>query len=421
MTIKQTQFFFEKSAQGLSFQRAQGEAGPLSVESSKALLGINHILKKLETVNKSLFDQTAPLRTLTATLIPKADSSDFDLSLSWENGQIDINLTNVKHGIVKQLVESLETPPPLPAAPQKPATSWFTGLFNSQPSPKPADMYGLYNPDNNCFMNAVFQMIMNDDTLCRALIETYTPLARTHEAYKTFIDVVALYKSGSADPLKKVDLDPLRHLLKIYASKTNANASGWQDGSMGDAEEFLNALLDKVDLEKFNLGFRNGFRRTGTPLGTALTKSKDILDPKNTLTLQLEIREKTTGQQLIDEQFKAKPHTDKPILDIDEYTCQIETEQRIFGTKPERLIIQVKRFTPRGKIEHELPMARELTIQGERYNLKSIVQHGGAHYWSYLNKNGTWYTANDTSVTKTDPARLEDGLNRGYLYFYEKI
>ena len=235
---------------------------------------------------------------------------------------------------------------PAALAPKNTESSWFGGLFSSPLStPKLSEnVYGLYNPDLNCFMNATFQMIMNDEALCQALVETYTPLVESYkvqmqvaqgadfqtckkyyEAYKTFIDTVALYKSGDSEKLRKVDLDPLRFLLGIYASRKNPNISGSKDCSMGDAEEFLNALLYDVDLKKYNVGFRQGYRRTYQLLGTETRLPRENLDPENKLTptLKLEMRKNATGQQLINDLFAPQKNLGVPeavVIDDNIYT-----------------------------------------------------------------------------------------------------
>lgn len=167
---------------------------------------------------------------------------------------------------------------------------------------------GIKNPNTNCFMNATFQMIMNDKVLRDALVETYReeikkceiklteiaekqkqldqelqssqtgwfywlkgPYIRASQnieqnkterekceklasAYQKFLDAVKDYEKGG----KEIDLTPLRYLLTIFP-----HAKPW---GMGDAEEFFNALFHPVDCAKYQIGYREGFERTYAPL-----------------------------------------------------------------------------------------------------------------------------------------------------------
>jgi len=346
---------------------------------------------------------------------------------------------------------------------------------------------GINNPGTNCFMNATFQMIMNDEVLCKALVETFqeqiviiaaereqldtelkqlqnsssfyffqAPYSRWKqkdaasrsnpkrspeclETYRAFLCAVEAYKKGE----KGIDLTQLRYLLTIF--------NGSQPQGMGDAEEFFNALFYSVDLNKYAIGFVEGFERTYEPLDQnsdlaniytrerwESEKKADLVElredkkrlnfdptPKNTTTLALELYKNSTGQELLDDLFIAQDlKSDTATACTDGYYL-IKSEKRILKEAPQRFMVHLKRFTyderrsnPQ-KINYPVEMSERLILQGQTYHLKSIVYHiGAAHYIAYINKQNIWYRADDSRVTVAED--LKEGLNKGYLYFYEK-
>ena len=314
-------------------------------------------------------------------------------------------------------------------------------------------------------MNATFQMVVNDDALCEALEETYTELLEENQqeiknlelhiqvlqskmeeegkewfaylhksyqeatraygmaknehlvclayqnAYQTLLKAIKLYRSGSNE---RIDLTPLRFLLAIDG-QDNQEICGLTVGTMGDPHEFFMALFSRVDLEKYpHIGAIPGYLRTYTrPDGTS--ESRQNLDPK-TLDLQVQIEPNKTGQDLVNGLFALKQIKKEESAKLEE-VGPMATEKRRFIDPPERLLIHLKRFTPqREKITAAVPMPEQLFIEGQKYHLSSIAYHYGIHHVAYIKKNGEWYKADDSTVTKAHD--LATGLNYGYLYFY---
>jgi ubiquitin C-terminal hydrolase len=96
---------------------------------------------------------------------------------------------------------------------------------------------------------------------------------------------------------------------------------------------------------------------------------------------------------------------------------------------PEVLVITLKRFNSnleKTNISIEIPHildVSEFTLGNShrKYNLKSVAYHGGSidsgHYITLGKTNNEWYLFDDETVSKVD--NYEDGIKKGYMYFYE--
>ncbi len=349
-------------------------------------------------------------------------------------------------------------------------------LFSSPAQVRPG-LRGIPNGANNCFMIATFQMIMNDRELTKALVETYGACVRHYEfqtkiwqtvieasqdemsrldakqdfldwlmpsveytackkgladaqdeyrkcinkttAYKTFLTAEENYRTGKGP----INLTSLRSLL------AGTDIQGSKPGTTGDAEEFFNALFAEVQLNTYQIGFRDRFVRTYTPVneGVAAIAPRTEIMSTAMPTLQVELPplvaplKNHNGQQLVDAIFAPKKNIDVKVnIEAEDGQRHIlQTEQRFFQGAPVRLMVQLKRFTVNGKITDSVEMPDKLTIQGTQYNLKSIVQHLPGHYVAYIKKEDGWFLADDSSMTKAD--NLTGALNNGYLYFYERV
>jgi ubiquitin C-terminal hydrolase len=202
-----------------------------------------------------------------------------------------------------------------PSPPEQPAAAAKSSITEPIALEPPASTSlqlppGIYNPNTNCFMNATFQMVMNDTELRRALIETFraeqekckadltkkditigtlnqqiaefqskstfywffadyqrlsknleeqkskqADLQKLSRTYEAFFKAFENYDNGGKET---INLTPLRHLLTIYPGS----------GSSGqcDAEEFFNALFNNVKLSNYKIGYEEAFERTYAPL-----------------------------------------------------------------------------------------------------------------------------------------------------------
>lgn len=497
-------------------------------EAAKTVAAVTALFASIKEKNKAAAEKISNFKEFTATLTGVSDSKTITVQITGKvnNAQVIINIGKLKpetaQSLPSSLVEKLFSPaakesalepisrkPTISNAPPVHSLLIHTfpmaivgpSLFTYQsvlanPRIEASKPPGLSNPGTNCFMNATFQMVMNDEVLCQALVETFTEalkncadekatissnrvaldkeleaLKKTEgwwytwtssyrqwseksekntsklqkcekrsTAYKTFLNAVNAYRTGG----KEIDLTPLRYLLTIYR--------GSRPRGMGDAEEFFNALFYSVDLKKYQIGFCEGFERTYAPLDPNSELAKEYtLDRWNKLkkddliilqegnkrvnfesqrehtpTLALVLKKNSTGQKLLDELLTPQDAKGDPTGCQDGYYV-LQAEKRIFEQLPKRFMIHLKRFTfdegsgEPEKIDDELPMSQVLTVQGQDYLLKSIVYHvGAAHYVAYINKKGVWYKADDSRVTIAEDD-LQTGLERGYLYFYEKV
>ncbi len=320
---------------------------------------------------------------------------------------------------------------------------------------------------NTCFMNAAFQLIMNDPELLKALVETYREeLTRPdltearRNGYTAFLTAVTAYQEGAGD---QIDLTPLRPLFY------DAQSAYVQ----GDSFEVIQALLAPVKQANYpHLFFQQTIEKKYAPytptLGErlqgkvsakkiAITSSpdwragRDILPPNRTkrdqpqLTYSFSITLETgatDGQTLIDRMFTDVARTDQANIDaaagyFADETAQVRgdisfwseaSSKMIIDGPPERFMVDLKRFQfgltgIRSKITEQVQMPEQATLHGVPYRLKSIVIHegwvNGGHYYAYIRKGDQWQRANDECVSLTTD--ISHGLNNGYLYWYERI
>jgi hypothetical protein len=314
---------------------------------------------------------------------------------------------------------------------------------------------------STCFMNAAFQLIMNDEELLGAILETYQAElkkldlpADNRTAYIAFINAVIAYKAGNRDG---IDLNPLR---KIFYNAKDAHIQG-------DASEVIFALLGPVQTRQYpklftdqtiekkyipepKLTFPASLWSSPTTYKLVAADKREefsIISPDGIMrdqtqpayALQVPLSGETNGTKLIEQQFQMHNCPDR--TERAGYYTSLEAkqagirspyvpteEQTILSAAPDRFLVDLKRFQNvlgvRTKIKTEIDMPQELTVMNTRYRLKSIVVHAGevtgGHYYAYVRKsNGPWMKANDSdSRVATD---LDHGLKNGYLYWYEKI
>ncbi len=313
---------------------------------------------------------------------------------------------------------------------------------------------GIQNQGNTCFMNAAFQLIMNDSALLKALVETYTELSNDNPAYKAFLEAVIAYENGQID---NINLNPLRTLIDdIYAR---------QEGNPGDIYEFILALLAPVKPTSYPNLFFNILEKKTYKLSTTQTPNVDATNKTEDNTKGLtwvefnrttlpsdKILTRTTsaptfiidlnteevdGQKLLDNTFKKNTNKEGDV-EVATYMSggnyqnfYAESEQLFLETAPEQFMVTLKRFgfnatREEFKIEKPINMPEQITLSlqdgsTQRYKLKSIAVHTGAHYYALIKKpDQEWQIANDNIVTKASKKELDEALSLGYVYSYEK-
>ena len=108
-----------------------------------------------------------------------------------------------------------------------------------------------------------------------------------------------------------------------------------------------------------------------------------------------------------------------------------------FFYPPDCLIIRLKRFTDKGKINNNIDIPINLNIDkyihmfsdknnNYNYRLCSAIIHlggglGGGHYISIGYKNNMWLEFNDSNVSRINEYHIDKYLSRAYILFYQKI
>jgi hypothetical protein len=333
-----------------------------------------------------------------------------------------------------------------------PATTQLT--TSSLPLP-PANqlrgnLCGIPNRINTCFINAAFQMIMNDSSLTEETLMAYIRErerlqregkqhieAEYYNACETMVNAILAYQEGR---IGELDLNPLRALLKIRGASDN----GVELGSMGDAEEFFYALIypvlhpaiigtdqsveylcvpyipsTRAEVEKYSQAALLAKRERPKLNEGRLTRNQTNFDS----IIRLEPEAHAQGQELLQRLLTAKPHIGEPIACDDGWYVPV-AERLILDPLPNRIVVSIRRFKPTlsGIVKNEDPvhMQETLKIGEQNYHLKSIALHSDAHYKAYIQKNGVWHTADDNVISRTSDQELRNSLDKGYLYYYEK-
>lgn len=296
--------------------------------------------------------------------------------------------------------------------------SFYAGFFNAQEKDVTFidGVRPLRNNGNDCFVNAIFQVIMHDKVLLDALLKTFendysaqaqafqeaarayqkdtTPLSVKN--LRSFID--AWWSQEDASDLLCNIMNAVRssNHPECYTQCTVINHWELKNPSESSAQVPLNTTTSISSLEFL------------IPLQLPDTASQDdVLD----------------GQQLIDELQQEQPHQGEDWKREAGGTYQAKKVQTAIDKNASRLIFQLKRFTKTGKKGNPVDMPEVLQVNGNGYQLKSIVVHSGdskdaGHYYSLVHKEIGWVKCNDEDVEPIED--ISSDLLNGYIYFYEK-
>ncbi|MBS0626909.1 MAG: hypothetical protein JSS09_01720, partial [Verrucomicrobia bacterium] len=317
--------------------------------------------------------------------------------------------------------------------------SIFPQIFASKPkTPVPAPVLGIPNCGNTCFLNAGFQVVMNDPLLVDALVATYKAIPKTNSkypAYQCFLSSVETYQKGQST---QINLSPLRALFD--------DAQTSRGPTFGDVTEFINVLIRPVDREEYpHLFSISNEKKTYAPSKKPVSNDKKakIQEHSNILsdntiheffpisTILLPIPQTTgslDGQKLLIDYFSQKDTSkDSDCLFISENELkyfQPTSSKTTLLQASSRINISLNRFDSQGqKITSDVVMPKTIRIPVadaiQTYHLKSAALHTGAHYLALIEKDGTYYTANDDDVHRTSQIEEDTFLKQGYLYCYE--
>ncbi len=285
------------------------------------------------------------------------------------------------------------------------------------PSAEPSQVTlppGIKNTGTDCFMNAVFQIIMHDDLLRAALVDTYqndpSPKAQA------LIAAINHYALGETISTKE---------LRQFMPK------GFQNGQQ-DASEFLAFLLNSVSVERHGelyakLITTNEWEKKGWFGMVSETKTTSITSSEFLIPLQIPKTDKIiNGTDLIQNHFAKKRHQGENYKD--EASGKIYSPghvQLTIENNPERLVFSLNRFDASGKIHSSVEMPEIVEVCGKIYALNKVIMHhgktmGNGHYTTLMqNEAGHWLHADDTTVFPVN--RTSQDLSDGYIYFYERV
>jgi len=273
---------------------------------------------------------------------------------------------------------------------------------------------GITNTGTDCFMNAVFQVIMHDDMLREALVDTYQndPSLKA----QALIGAINQYALGET-----ISTQGLRQFMP----------KGFQNGQQ-DASEFLACLLNSVSVEQHDelyakLTTTNQWEKKGWFGMVSETKTTSMTTSEFLIPIQIPKTNKMiNGTDLIQNHFAKNPHRGEDYKDAESGKIYSPGHvQLTIENNPERLVFSLNRFDDSGKIHSSVKMPEIVEVCGSRYALKKVIMHhgktmGSGHYTALIrNEAGQWLHANDTSVLEVN--RAAQDLQDGYIYFYERV
>lgn len=327
------------------------------------------------------------------------------------------------------------TSPPENGETKKTKDLVYPPIVDGPPSTQIQESFGFYNGGNNCFINAVLQVIFSSPFLVGHLVfgKGQNPaLQKAYLEWKTALE-------NSSFTERTPDLaSPLRSL----------NAAFEGAGQHDTAEFLVQALITPLEKENNPLFFpqkqiaiyknASGDEEARKTIGldakgienrpTALTHSMQLVFPES--------EEKVvTMEELIQATFMEKDPPSRSVTLANGKTeqCEISTIKTQIAP-PEFLFVDLKRFNSNSqKIQTKvsfqehfyIPPAFDIEGKGAKYEWVSFTIHdgsyGGGHYIAYVHhENGCHYYSDNTKSAKSQDEFLQAGKNF-YLGFARKV
>jgi len=300
-------------------------------------------------------------------------------------------------------------------------------------NPKDFGIIGIKNTNNNCWLNSLLQILLNNTNLKQML--------QTNENFKRFIQQYDLAVERGEMP----DSNFLRNYLSKHTTITT-------DSTIQDLHEPLTYILDLLreknlsllntlttikytksntsdksytNVEKQNI---NGIINLPFPDGENKTSLSNLIQsyfysPQDYEFNIIEDKEKTVKQN----RFFGLWNTIKTVIEstiVDRVHCFLEERKLAFA--PENLFFNVQRYQvdPSVYVPVNLHLAGKYFVNNQttNYTLESFACHikGMMHYISYIKKNGIWFLCNDTSVKSVSEEAAIEAAKKAYVLQYKK-
>jgi hypothetical protein len=235
-----------------------------------------------------------------------------------------------------------------------------------------------------------------------------------YHACLAFLDAVLAYEQGRNFEIR---LSPLRGLM----------TGGLL--SQEDAAELMHKILKRVDLRA--LGFN---QREDVQLQSpfALWDKEGKYKPELFIQLKNLGNGSASAQELLDRRLMWNPPVERSDpRETDFGPATISREKLTLERNPDFFILELVRhrfdrsLQASVKINTSVRVPLQLRMNADIYQLDSFVQHIGSayggHYVAYINKNGTWYIADDSRVQPVSQAVLERALSQSYFCNFRKL
>lgn len=303
------------------------------------------------------------------------------------------------------------------------------------------DIVGLPNQGNDCFFNALSQVIMHSPMLNAFLLdESNLQLNKNKEVdkeakefYKFWRDLNLKYHLEGSSPSSKE--------VAKYSHSNMRKLLGFSSWAQQDSTEALKRMLnyykpDKIliqhtvtdyfDIEKKKKHEKAKDCSQLNPDGTLITSDKVFWVEIPLANEDLETILDKTFHHPVNEKMEDKRNF--RLGDDSYYVEEIMRKTELTDLKDE-IFIFAKRFQGNKTIKDSTPLNLNgkniFTIKEKKYQLSSFVVHigsaGGGHYVSYCLVDGQWIYFNDSSCTKIDEAAAMEAAKNMYLFNLKRV
>lgn len=317
---------------------------------------------------------------------------------------------------------------------------------------------GLINPHNNCFMNAVLQVLSNIPE-----ISDYFKAPETSDLYSQ--DSLSIKYKNLLEGIENSRTTRTTAFSPVEFCEQARTIMRFEPTSQEDAQDFFDRFLDKLSNTDLTLG--HGIVSYGYPYMKSIQTIPNKLftiflhsrleiggiaqakaSPERLLSLEIPTTNQNT-QEILSlkhclENFFAPEKVEDCIIPGTKTRDTARKTLRLLNT-PTYVEIQLKRFaySINGPSKINTPISIPLNLDlsdyyndeekpvNAQYALSAIIVHRGAtsqdgHYYAYIRKGTTWYCCNDNYIAEFKD--IQDFTDRGYynksdlpyLVFYQR-